>query len=167
MLRRIMTLCIVLAISIACAPSFPAADAAAAKTAAATAEADNPKLKKDSYYILKRTAVVLTAAKKAAKKSGKCRGLGLAVVHQRYARLWYLTGKYRSSIYHTLRCRELAVLVLKQNNAPLPAECLLTALEKSYAKQAPSPDKLDKELSKRDLIKDKDGINSIIEDSIP
>ena len=168
MYGRVMVLFITLAILAAGISSIPSASAGASATGKTpVVSAADAQLKKDNYAIFKRTAIVLAAAKKAAKTGHKYAGLGKAVVHQRYARLYYLVGRCRSSIYHTLRTRELATSVIKQNKAAVITACYLNALEQTYAKGSPSKDQLDQELSPRDMIKDKDAVKSGVEDNIP
>ncbi len=132
--------------------------------AALTAGAAPPKA--HARHVIRRTAVVLAAAQRAAARGHKYAGLALAVGHQRYARRMYVNGRYLDAILHSLRARELAIAVLRRNGAALVREAVLDNLEKGYTRSAPPGKDLDTRIAGEDLGTDEDAAKAKIEPDI-
>lgn len=102
----------------------------------------NPE-KNQARHVIQRTAAVLVAAQKAAAREEKYFGLARAVTHQMHARELYRQGFYADAIYHSLRGRELAALVIRENRGEFVRESVLDRMELKYKNSSPSDDQLD------------------------
>lgn len=112
---------------------------------------------------LRRTAVVLVAAQKAARKGGKYFGLARAVGHQLYARRQYTLGRYLDAIHHSLRARGLAVTVIELNKASRIKECDLDRIERNYERSSPPGSELDMRIEGENLGTDEGAAEIVIE----
>ncbi|MGE5550979.1 MAG: hypothetical protein ACM3ZC_10690 [Bacteroidota bacterium] len=114
-------------------------------------------------HVIRRTAAVVMAAQKAARRGGKYFGLARTVGHQLYARKQYARGSYLDAIYHSLRARTLAVQVIKLNGAALVREAALDRTEKNYAAKMPAEKDLDQKLEGEDLGTDENAAGILVE----
>lgn len=109
-------------------------------------QAAEPKERVESKQAIMRTAKVLKAAQKEARRGGAPAGLGLAIGHQEYALHLHREGQYSRAIYHTLRARALATAVIDRNKGVRIVEVVLTPAEVVYRNVIPKDADLDAEL---------------------
>lgn len=69
----------------------------------------------DASYIIHRTADVVFVAQRATGRRHYYRGLSLAIAHQQKARRLYMAGFYQDAIFHSLRAREIAIVIIREN----------------------------------------------------
>jgi hypothetical protein len=100
-------------------------------------------LKTHCRTVIRRTAVVIIAAQKAAAKGHQSLGLGMAILHQRYARKMYAQKDYLDAIHHSLRARSLAAAVIRRNKGKEIKEMFQDKTETNYAEQMPTDHELD------------------------
>ncbi len=96
--------------------------------------------------VIRRTAVVIQDAQQAAGRGRHSQGLGRAVAHHRYSIREYNQRNYRDAIYHSLRARELAGQVLRNNHRRLPRESNWTDDERNWKRRSPSNAELDRKV---------------------
>ncbi len=69
----------------------------------------------DARYIIHRTADAIFVAQRSTGRGNYYKGLAQAVAHQQKARRLYMAGFYRDAIYHSLRARRIAIMVIQGN----------------------------------------------------
>lgn len=85
-----------------------------------------PQEREDSRYIIRRTSEVISFAQRAALIRHYNSGLARAIAHQQRALELYEAHLYWSAIYHSLRARNLAMIIISRNREQW--------FEKSFAK---------------------------------
>lgn len=113
-------------------------------------------------HVYKRTAAVLRVAQRFASESHQNYGLGLAVSHHRYSEKLYRQEQMDEAIYHSLRARDLAAHVIKQNQSDILQEALYDQTESVFAKKSPSANELDRRVHNEKLITDRAAENENI-----
>ncbi len=98
--------------------------------------------------IIRRTAVVIQDAQQAAGRGRHSQGLGRAVAHHRYSIRQSNQRNYRDAIYHSLRARELAGQVLRNNRRRLPRESNWNDDELYWKRRGPSNAELDRKVAR-------------------
>lgn len=108
--------------------------------------------------VIKRSALVIIAAQKAARTGHEYAGLGKSVAHQKFARRLFREGFYFRAITHSLRARTIAVNVIRRNKAEVIKEATLDKIEKIYAQKCPPDKELDREVE-NDAEKDEPAVD--------
>lgn len=117
------------------------------------------KVKKDAGYIIHRTALIIYDAQQAAKRRHYYYGLSRAIAHQQKARQLYKIESYRDAIYHSLRARDLAFQVIRENRERPRREFYRDELEISYSRTAPRNNELDIRINTIKIGKDDQVVN--------
>lgn len=108
----------------------------------------------DAGYILHRSAMLVFDAQKAAEHGHHYKGLAWAIGNQQRARELYLGGQYRDAIFHSLRARDLAIQIIRENRGNLRREFLRDGREDGYAHNAPRGEDLDVKLDMHKIGRD-------------
>lgn len=109
--------------------------------------AGGPVLRVKSKRVLRRTAVVLFAARTDLKQGKVYTGdFARAVRHQRYAVFLWRRGFYVRSIHHSRRARMLAINVIQANKGTVQPSFKMDGEENSLSKGTPADADLDKDL---------------------
>jgi hypothetical protein len=112
--------------------------------------ADGP-YRDHARHIIHRTYLVLDDAQRFARRGHQYAGLGLAMGHQRYARDLFDNGRYQAAINHSLRARELAFDVIRNNGGEIRGEWGWDRTEGDYYHRMPRRDDLDLEIRGRSM----------------
>lgn len=75
----------------------------------------SPKEKSRARSTIRETAGHLSRAQAAARTGHYSYGLGKAYAHQEQARDFYFNGRYERAIAHSLRARDIALYIIKEN----------------------------------------------------
>lgn len=103
-----------------------------------------------SRQVLRRTGVLIIAARDSIRIGHNTAGFGLAYSHQLYAKRQFKAGRYQRAMFHSLRARLLAVEVILANKKESRLyDAMYDRLEARYASQAPSEAELDQILSEQ------------------
>jgi hypothetical protein len=138
--------------------SRPPAQAAPARPAP-----KNDRLEADARRVIQRTALVLTQAQQAAGRGRRYQGLARAIAHQQLARQLFGRGAYRDAINHSLRARDLAFGILRENAGKIRADLRWNEAEQGYAKERPADAELDRGLEPSQMGPDRDAVHIRIE----
>lgn len=108
---------------------------------------DQRRLRDDARYIIHRTSEVIMEAQNAARRNHYANGLSKAVAHQDWARNLYMRGNYRDAIYHSMRARNIAYQILRENRSPRRYNNDWDDREYGYRDYAPQDDDLDLQIN--------------------
>lgn len=111
-------------------------------------------------HVYSRTAAVIRVAQRFAASSHVNYGLGLAITHHRYSEKLFRQDQNDEAIFHSLRARNLAASVIKQNKSEILQEALYDQTEASYAQRSPSDDDLDRRIRGEKLLSDRAAENT-------
>ncbi|MGE5581229.1 MAG: hypothetical protein ACM3X9_01685 [Bacillota bacterium] len=100
-------------------------------------------LRNDARYIIHRTANVIFAAQRAAKRGRQYSGLREAIAHQQRAKQLYERRLYQEAIFHSLRARDIAIRVIERNRERPAREYYRDDMENRYYRSAPRDSDLD------------------------
>jgi hypothetical protein len=116
-------------------------------------------MQEDARQIIHRTAMVLLEAQRAVKYKHFYFGLARSFAHQQKAQELYKAGSYQDAIFHSLRARELAIQVIRENRGRLRPEFYRDEMEQRYARGIPRDEELDRRLDRSKVGKDDDVIH--------
>jgi hypothetical protein len=117
------------------------------------------KIRDDARYIIHRTAAVIDDAQQAAERRHRYMGLAQAVGNQQQARRLYMNGNYRDAIFHSLRARDIALQIIRDNGRRPRPDYFRDNMEERYAHDSPRGDDLDRRLDRQKMGKDDDAIH--------
>jgi hypothetical protein len=116
-------------------------------------------IRDDARYIIHRTAAVIDDAQQAAERRHRYMGLAQAVANQQQARRLYMNGNYRDAIFHSLRARDIALQIIRNNGRRPRPEYFRDNMEERYVHDSPRGDDLDRRLDRQRMGKDDDAIH--------
>lgn len=106
-----------------------------------------------SRQVIRRTGVLLIAARDSIEIGHQSSGVGLAYSHQIYAKRLFKAGLYQRAMFHSLRARVLAVEVILANKKDSQlVDAMYDRLEARYASQAPPEAQLDRILKEEGTL---------------
>jgi hypothetical protein len=114
----------------------------------------------DARYIIHRTAPVIYLAQRAVQFRGYSSGLAIMIAHQQRAHQLFEAGFHQQAIFHSLRARRLAIIIILGNGGKwfgLPAN--RDEREESYGYIAPRDNELDLRLDINNIGKDDEAIH--------
>jgi hypothetical protein len=115
-------------------------------------------IREDARYIIHRSAMVLFAARRAAERGHRYFGLARAFAHQQKARELYEDGSYREAIFHSLRARDLAFQIIRENREKPGREFFRDDLEDRYTREAPRDNELDLRINLHNIGSDDEAV---------
>jgi hypothetical protein len=116
-------------------------------------------IRADAEYIIHRTAVTLDSAQQIANIGHQYFQLGLATAHQQKALEFYRNGLFRDANFHSLRARNIAIRVIRDNLEKLQQDFSPDPMEQRYNQDSPREDELDRRLDRRNMNRDDDIIH--------
>jgi hypothetical protein len=116
-------------------------------------------IREDARQIIHRTAMVLVEAQQAVQRKHNFFGLARSFAHQQKAQELYRDGSYRDAIFHSLRARELAIQVIRENRGRLRPEFNRDEMEQRYSRDIPRDEELDRRLDKSKVGRDEDTVH--------
>jgi hypothetical protein len=116
-------------------------------------------IRDDARFIIHRTAAVIDDAQQAAERRHRFMGLAQAIGNQQEARRLYMNGNYRDAIFHSLRARDIALQIIRDNGRRARPEYFRDNMEERYAHDSPRGDDLDRRLDRQKMGKDDDAIH--------
>lgn len=117
----------------------------------------------DARYIIHRTATVLFDAQRAVMRGHRSVGLALAIAMQSKARELYHNRYYRDAIFHSLRARDIAFRIIRNNRKRVKPEFFHDGIEKRYTHDRPRDEVLDRAHKRRGVGSDDDAAHVTIE----
>jgi hypothetical protein len=123
-------------------------------------------MQEDARYIIQRTATVLIDAQRAVMRGHRSFGLSLAIATQSRARDLYFQRDYRDAIFHSLRARDIAFRIIRDNRGRVKPEYFPDRIEERYAHDRPRDEDLDRENERRRRGSDDDAIHLTIQFNI-
>jgi hypothetical protein len=117
----------------------------------------------NARYIIHRTATILFDAQRAAMHGHRSMGLALAIATQSRARELYFNRYYRDAIFHSLRARDLAFRIIRDNRRRVNPAFFPDEVQKRYTYDRPSDEDLDREHNRRRIGSDDDAVHVKVE----
>ncbi len=99
----------------------------------------------DARYIIHRTADVIFVAQRSTGRRHYYKGMAQAVSHQQKARQLYMAGFYQEAIFHSLRAREIAIVIIQGNKEKWSGSW--DYREERYRRSGPRGNELDVKLN--------------------
>lgn len=119
--------------------------------------------REDARHVILRTAKVLFDAQRAVIHGRRSVGLALAVSMQSKARQLYFGRNYRNAIFYSLRARDIAFRIIRDNRSRVKPEFFHDGIEKRYTHNRPRDEDLDKRHDRRRIGSDDDAVHFTIE----
>jgi hypothetical protein len=119
--------------------------------------------REDARHVILRTAKVLFDAQRAVIHGRRSVGLALAVSMQSKARQLYFGRDYRNAIFYSLRARDIAFRIIRDNRSRVKPEFFHDGIEKRYTHNRPRDEDLDKRHDRRRIGSDDDAVHFTIE----
>lgn len=123
-------------------------------------------VQEDARYIINRTTSVLFEAQRAVIRGHRSMGLAHAFAAQSKARELYIQRQYREAIFHSLRARDLAFRIIRDNRRRVKPEFFPDRIEEFYAHDRPGDEELDRHHDRRNFRSDDDAVHFNIEFNI-
>jgi hypothetical protein len=123
-------------------------------------------IREDAKHVINRTTTVIFDAKQAVMRGHRSFGLARAFAAQSRARELYMHQQYREAIFHSLRARDIALSIIRNNRRRVKLEFFPDGIEQRYVRERPRDEELDREYDRRNIGSDDNAINLNIEFNI-
>ena len=122
-----------------------------------------PQIRENAQHIIHRTAMVIFEARRAAIQRHRFFGLARALAFQQRARELYFDGLYRDAIFLSLRAREMAIQIIRENHGRMRRDFERDEMEERFARDIPRDEELERHIDKRHIGRDDDAVHLKIE----